>query len=366
MTKIKIAFVISGLRSGGAERVVSTLANELTSRYQVHIITLKKSEPFYPLDPAVRLSYCMENIRPSRHAIQAIRTNLGLIWSLKKILRHESIQYCISFTTIPNLIAVPSCRVLGIPIIISERNNPLMDGASLRGVWKWLRTRFYPKADFLVVQTRGIAGFYSALVRENRLRIIPNPLNPDFNYTPESQRKNIVLNVGRLHYQKNQETLIRAFSRIDHSDWELHIYGHGPEREALIALAEKMGVSDRVKLPGPYSPISDKYTESSIFAFTSLFEGFPNALMEAMYFGLACISTDCPTGPSELIQNGINGYLIPVGGEDELTHRLTELMSDAKLRKEIGRKAHESMTPYKSEEVIGEWVNLLESLKPNH
>ena len=84
-----------------------------------------------------------------------------------------------------------------------------------------------------------------------------------------------------------------------------------------------------------------------------------------MYFGLACISTDCPTGPSELIQNGINGYLIPVEGEDELIHQLSELMSDADLRKEIGKKAHESMSPYKSDEVIRKWENLLESMMVN-
>ena len=240
-----------------------------------------------------------------------------------------------------------------------------MDGASLSRVWKWFRSRYYPRADFLVVQTRGIANFYSSMVSEQKLKIIPNPLNPDFNYAPESQEKNIILNVGRLHYQKNQEMLIRAFSRTDHSDWELHIYGHGPLRDDLIELTDQLGVSDRVKIPGAYSPISDKYMESSIFAFTSRFEGFPNALMEAMYFGLTCISTDCPTGPSELIQNGINGYLIPVEGEDELTDRLTELMSDADLRKEIGKKAHESMTPYKSEEVVRQWVTLLESLGPD-
>ena len=87
--------------------------------------------------------------------------------------------------------------------------------------------------------------------------------------------------------------------------------------------------------------------------------------MEAMYFGLACISTDCPTGPSELIQNGVNGFLIPVEGEDELTQQLTELMSDAELRKEIGEKAHDSMGPYKSEQVISQWENLVENLGPN-
>ena len=365
MTKIKLAFVIFGLRSGGAERVVSTLANELSRRYEVHIITFKKSEPFYPLNPAVRLSYCLENIKPSRNPIQAIWTNLRLIWSLKKILRQENIQICISFTTIPNLIALPSCRMLGIPIIISERNFPRLDGATLPRVWKWLRSLFYPKANFLVVQTRGIADFYNSMVSENRIKIIPNPLNPDFEYSSQPLRRKIVLNVGRLHNQKNQEMLIRAFSRADNSDWELHIYGEGTLRETLNTLINQLGVSHRVKLPGAYSPISDKYMESSIFAFTSRFEGFPNALMEAMYFGLACISTDCPTGPSELIQNGVNGFLIPVEGEDELTQRLTELMSDAELRKEIGEKAHDSMGPYKSEQVLSQWENLVENLRAN-
>ena len=235
MSKIKLAFVLSGLSSGGAERVVSTLANELSRRYQVHIITMKKSEPFYPLNSAVQLSYCMENIPPSRNPAQAIRMNLRLMRSLKKVLRHESIQYCISFGTIPNLIAIPSCRALGIPIISSERNNPRMDGASLSRLWKWLRSRFYPKANFLVVQTKGIAAFYSSMVNEDKLKIIPNPLSPGLNYSQEPLRKNIVLNVGRLHYQKNQELLIRAFSRTDYSDWELHIYGNGPQREALIS-----------------------------------------------------------------------------------------------------------------------------------
>ena len=205
MSKIKLAFVLSGLSSGGAERVVSTLANELSGKYQVQIITLKRSEPFYPLDPSIKLSYCMEAIRPSRNPLQAIQTNLRLIRSLKKILLQNSIQYCISFGTIPNMIAISSCRKLRIPIISSERNNPRMDGASLSRIWKWNRSRLYPKADFLVVQTTEIAGFYGSMVSENKLKIIPNPLNPDFKYSPLPHRKNIVLNVGRLHYQKNQE-----------------------------------------------------------------------------------------------------------------------------------------------------------------
>lgn len=364
MTKIKLAFVVSGLSSGGAERVVSTLANTLSKTYEVHIISLKKTEPFYPLHPEIRLSYCADRIPPSTNPFQALMSNIRLMRSLYKNLKRDGIHQCISFATIPNLIAILPCRRLRIPVIISERNNPRLDGASLSRIWKWIRKQLYPKADFLVVQTQGIASFYKDMVKAHQLRIIPNPLNPDFHCSPNPERKPIVLNVGRLHHQKNQELLIRAFARTNRTDWELHIYGEGDMRLELEALAKELGVADRVRLPGVFHPISEKYQECGIFAFTSRFEGFPNALMEAMYFGMACISTDCPTGPSELIENGVNGYLIPVNGEDELTDRLIELMSDASLRLELGETAHATMEAYETGEVVSKWESLLETVRP--
>ncbi|NHF61540.1 glycosyltransferase family 4 protein [Flavobacteriaceae bacterium TP-CH-4] len=354
-----IAFVINSLSSGGAERVVSILANSLVRTYNVIIITFIDAPIFYDLDKEIKIRNCTAKIEPSKNPFQAISSNLLLIRKIGYFLKKDRVDVCIGFMTTANILAVIASKTRNIPVLISERNNPYLEDNSIPRYWKIFRRFAYPKANFLIVQTDGIKEFYKKFIRQNRLKIIPNPINPSFKKTDGIGRENIILNVGRLSDQKAQDILIRAFANIRPKDWKLHIVGEGEKKEILESLIDDLNMSGQIELLGTSENIEELYGNSKIFAFTSIFEGFPNALLEAMHFGLACISTDCPTGPRELITDGENGYLIPVNDIKALENKLIFLMNNEQEIKRIGNAASIYTQKYQADRIVSKWEDLL-------
>jgi GalNAc-alpha-(1->4)-GalNAc-alpha-(1->3)-diNAcBac-PP-undecaprenol alpha-1,4-N-acetyl-D-galactosaminyltransferase len=359
MNKSKIAFILYSLGPGGAERVVSTLANELNKEHKIYIITFSGKEPFYHLDQGIDIIPCFERIRPSKNVWEALRNNYMLVKAIKKQVKAAQIDLLIGFMTSANVLATVVAKLTGKPIIISERNNPSKERVT--GFWKLLRRVSYPFANHLVVQTSQIQDYYTSKVRKERLCILPNPISPQLsqhrNHTEVKQ--NIVLNVGSLTRQKAQHVLIKAFARTQATDWKLIIVGEGPERVKLQTLINELELQGQVELPGRIKEVYRMYNTSKIFAFSSLYEGFPNALIEAMHFGLPCISTDCPTGPSELIENGINGYLISLNGEKAMAEKLNYLMENEEMGKIMGEKAIHAVNKYELPNVISLWNDLI-------
>ena len=360
MLRKRIAFVINTLKSGGAERVVSILSNELAEEYDVTIITLSRMTPFYALDPSITVVPCLDRIPPSKNFLQSIRMNRRLALRIRTLLQENEADLCISFMTTTNILCCWAASRLNLPVIISERNNPQFEDQHLSRFWKYMRRKYYPKADKIIVQTKGILDFFSSWLPKKKLHIIPNPINPDFKYKRPEHREQIILNVGRLSFQKGQEYLIEAFTKLNPSNWKLYILGEGPRRKELEELVKRAGMEDRILLPGRTTEIEQHYLKSGIFAFSSKYEGFPNALMEAMYFGLPCVSFDCPTGPAEMIEDGVNGFLVPVGDTDLLASRLGELCADEELRLRLGDKAHKSQDRFTLNHVIKDWKSLIE------
>ncbi len=359
MVKNTIAFVIYSLSSGGAERVVSILANELSKKYTVVIITFKKVSPFYPLSPDVKLFHCVDFVPPSKNISQALRSNYILLKAIKTYLKREKVNLVIGFLTSANVLSVLAAKIRNIPVIICERNNPFITRLPL--FWRILKKVTYPKATFLIVQTEKIKSYYKVSIDASKLKILPNPIAPSLTLTrnPNALRERVILNVGRLNPQKAQDALIKAFAAIKHSGWKLHIVGRGLKEEEYRKLISALNLEETVELLPPTKQIHDHYNTASIFAFTSLFEGFPNALIEAMHFGMACVSTDCPTGPSELIEHGVNGFLIPVNDQEELEKHLQRLVDDEELRNRFGEQARESVERFESEEILGSWKMLI-------
>ncbi|GAB5472906.1 MAG: glycosyltransferase family 4 protein [Maribacter sp.] len=352
--KKTIAFVIVGLSSGGAERVISLLANDFVKQYKVIIITFGKAEPFYPLSSDIKLVHCIDIIKPSTSIFDALKTNFKLYKKIKQYLKQYEVHSAIAFITRANILTTLAGNNLNIPVVISDRNNPWEKDQVLAPIWLKLRKWIYPRAQFVVLQTKKIADFYLDFVPKERIKIIPNPINPDFKFR-ETEKKNIILNVGRLDAQKNQKQLIEVFAKMKLNDWVLHIVGEGKERKNLEALIKKLNVHNSVKLIGRSDTIEKHYLESKIFAFTSLYEGFPNALLEAMAFGLPCVSTDCPTGPSELITSDENGFLIPMHSDNELEQKLSILVNHEEKRASLGEKAHLSTSKYHIDAITPLW-----------
>lgn len=362
MKKIKIAFVISSLSSGGAERVVSTLSNHLTDSYEVFIITMSNKPVFYPLNENVRVLYCKESLKPSKGIVDAIKLNYSLYRKIIKLIRKYGIDICIGFMTPNNILATLASKRCNIPVIISERNNPFEEDKHISDFWKKIRRLVYPRADKLVVQTERIRSFYTTFIKSNRLETIPNPINPDFKNQSILTKENIILNVASLSDQKGQDMLIKAFAKTQPNNWQLCIVGEGDKRGELQQLIDHLKMNDKILLVGRQTDVVSYYTKSKIFAFSSLYEGFPNALQEAMFFGLACVSTDCPTGPSEMIEDGINGYLIEVDNELKMSEKLNLLMNDENLRQSLGSNAQESIKPYEIKNIISKWKELIQQL----
>ena len=362
MKKAKIAFVIPSLRSGGAERVVSTLSNTLYNQYEVHIICLVKTVPFYKIHKGVTIHYCIEENNNSTGVVSAIANNLKLVRKLNAIIKQNGIQILLGFITSANVLSIISGKLCGIPVIISERNNPKND--RIPQMWKKLRDLFYPYANWIVVQTEDTKKFYREKLNIKRQTVISNPISTDFivemvTASKQSSKENIIINVGRLHPQKAQDVLIKAFSKTNNNDWQLYVVGEGEGRKDLESLISTLNLQEKVHLVGRIEEIQKIYDRAKIFAFSSIYEGFPNALIEAMYFGLACVSTDCPTGPSELIDDGENGFLINVNDTSALTKKLNILMESEELRISFGQKAQKKVSTFNAENIAQEWTNII-------
>jgi len=362
MNKKKIAFVTHGMKSGGSERVISILSNSLSKNFEVFIIIMIDSPSFYRLRPEVTLLHCREGSKRSKGLFDALKFNFNNYRSILRYLRQEKIDLAIGFLTTSNILVTLAAKRLEIPVIISERNNPLAQNATMGFFWKILRRLVYPRADTLIVQTARVKAFYSSFVKERKLVTIPNPINPDFDRTITVKKKNVILNVGSLEYQKGQDILIRAFYEAQLEGWELHIVGEGSQRDKLAELIKELNLQESVFLLGKKSNIAEYYATSKIFAFSSRFEGFPNALLEAMFFGLACVSTDCPTGPAEMIMNGSSGYLIPVDDIKALAQKLRKLAYNEDLRVQMGHEALTSVEQYGVDKIVGEWKYYIEQL----
>lgn len=361
MKKKRIAFVIYSLNSGGAERVVSTLANGLSNYYEITIITFTNIPPFYPLDKKIKVVHCFDELKPSKNFLDSITINYRLYKKIKKTAKTLSIELLIGFMTNTNILTVLAAKSLRIPVLISERINP--EFSTLPKFWSIMRKLTYPSANCLIVQTEPIKKYFEAFVKTNKLIILPNPISSVHQEFKEKInlpiKENIVLSVGRLSNQKGHDIAIKAFTKLKPNNWELHIVGEGPKRKVYKELISKLKMTDKIKLIGRDNNISNYYLKSKVFIFPSRFEGFPNALTEAMYMGLPCISTDCPTGPSELINNGKNGYLISVNDIENLTTNLEKLINDESLRLELGTNAVLSVIHLEEEKVVNQWSELI-------
>lgn len=287
----------------------------------------------------------------------------NVIKKLKKIHKEYAIDITISFLTTVNVFNIISAKWSGIPCIISERNNPVVNPP--RGVWKILKLLTYRYASLLVVQTMANKAYHSKYLNEKSIEIVPNPLASELIGLRDRKKnsKKQILTVGRLDKNKSQDLLLRAFSNIRiKEDWQVILVGDGDQMKNYCSLAAELRIENKIKFEGKQHDISRYYNEASIFVFTSKSEGFPNVLIEALHFGLPIVSTNCPNGPSELIDHGKNGFLIPIDNQPELEEKLKLLINDSSLRADFSQAAIESASKFTPNQVKRLWQKHLESL----
>ena len=360
----KICFYISTLRLGGAERVIYNLAEHFHRRgAEVTVVTTfrKTSEKEFALSDGIRRVLS----EPTEEELQGgrIANFRARFKKLQDIWREEAPDLIVAFVGKNNVMAILTAKALKIPVVVSVRGNPPNEYDS-RALRLAMRCAF-PKAAGIVMQTKQQMEWFPKNVQAKAV-LLKNPLNPAFlRPVYEGERTKRIVTVSVMGANKNLPMLIRGFSMVaqEFPDWKVVIYALGPDRPKLEALREELGLRDRVEMPGEQDNIPDVIADASIFTMTSFTEGVPNALIEAMALGLACVSTDCPCGgPGELIEDGVNGFLVPVNDHEALGEKLRLLMGDDALRERMGKEALKVRETLAPEKVLSEWEAYLSSI----
>ena len=363
---MRLTLIIYSLSSGGAERVMSIMANYWVAKgWEIILLTFDDVTvtPFYHLDS--RITHIPLGIAAnSPNLIIGIWNNLKRIQKLKSVICKSNPDAVISFMHTTNVITLLATRWLNLPVVVSERNNPRM--TTINGIWKQLRELSYLFADRIVVQSKTVLNYFSSKVQA-RACIIPNPvLSPPEENEPSEKLLSgrSLIAMGRLERQKGFDLLLQAFAKLKdrHPKWTLTILGEGTLRSELESLRNQLGLVERVHFPGVVKNPDHFLKLGDLFIMSSRFEGFPNALCEAMACGLAVISTDCPSGPREIIRHDLDGILVPNENVSALTVAMDCLMSDEQERKRLACRAPEIVERFALEKIMGMWEVVLKEV----
>ena len=368
---MKVFFIINSLSSGGAERVTVTLANYFVDKgYEVGLVTMHTEErDFYPLDS--RVVRFPLGLGGSNWGYRKLYATYRRWKVLRHVLRNEQPDVVVAMMTTSIILAIVASLKLNIRVFGSERNFPGDKPISLP--WALLRRITYRFAHGHIAQTYETANWLRNNTGADNLDVIPNPVAwPIAKFNPEIKPNNIlkpgrkvILAVGSKPDQKGFDLLVLAFSGLasDWPEWDLVILGVDPESEAICGggasvkrVVNEYNISDRVFLPGRAGNVSDWYDRADIFVLSSRYEGFPNVLLEAMASGNASVAVDCNTGPRDIIQDGVNGLLVPL---DSLQAGMVRLIADDTLRIKLGEKATYVKKDFSEKRVAELWLEIL-------
>lgn len=379
-----IAFYIGGLCIGGAERVICNLAEYFYGEgYRVTMVTKVRDEKEYELNPGIRR--IIADITPEEETASRIHNLFARIAKLKRIWKEVKPDVIVSFIRKNNLMAIASAVPLGIPVVVSVRSAPERE---LKGFgFKTITFLLFRQAAGVVLQTREAYNFFPGYIRAKAV-VLPNSINPDFlkaseeltlattinhdkkmtvyDRIPSSVKEKRIITVGRIDDNKNQRLLVEAYAKIAdyYPDWSLELIGDGCGRQALEEYVSTLPCKDRISFTGAVDDVAKRMSEASIFVLPSKIEGMPNALIEAMVMGMACISTDCPCGgPRDLIATDeSNGILVPVDNVDAMAMALKRLITNDTLRQSMGDNARKIIVTLHPDTVNKQWKNYIENV----
>lgn len=368
---MRLMLVVPSLSEGGAARVLTTLANAWAARgHEVTVITLAGAEQdAFALDDTVMRVGLEVMASASNPLIGALR-NLRRSWALRSALRRIDPDVAVAFLHRTAVRTVIAAAGTGVPVVVSERADPRREPLAL--AWRALRRIAYRWAAAVVVQTGEVAAWAGRWLPADRVHVVPNPVETPAAAPGRAElptlsvpTAHMVMGMGRLASQKGFDVLIEAFARAarERPDWGLLILGEGPERERLEALAGRLGVADRVRLPGHVASPWERLGSVDLFVLSSRYEGFPNVLLEAMARRIACVSFDCPTGPSEIVRHGEDGLLVPAGDVDALARAMKRLMGNPAARRALGRRARSVVDRFAVDRVLDRWEEVLASAR---
>lgn len=352
----KIVFIMPSLAGGGAERVVSILTNYLSKKnYEVTVFFLRSNQCVYTLNEQVKLDTSC--IGTSNGLVKKATT----VRNIRNFMIKNRDAVFISFLTNENLYTTFAAIGLGVKVIVSERNDPYQ---TIRGVLnKYIVNKLYEtkQCKRVVFQTEGAKSFYSKKIQDKG-EIIANPMKEDLPMPYSGERRKEVVTFARLEPQKNFPLLIEAFELFlkKHSDYSLSIYGNGTMEEELKNLVLLKNLNNKVYFKGFTSSLHEKVRTAAMFVLPSDYEGLSNSMLEAMAIGLPCVCTDCsPGGARMYIDNGINGFLVPVKDSGAMCSAMDKIANNKQLSENFSKEAT-TLREKLSIEAIGEkWERII-------
>jgi GalNAc-alpha-(1->4)-GalNAc-alpha-(1->3)-diNAcBac-PP-undecaprenol alpha-1,4-N-acetyl-D-galactosaminyltransferase len=358
---MKILFVSGNLCDGGAQRVIAVVASALAEKgHDVHLLLYSRNEKEYPISKLVQIESLANNYNEYTKL-----SSLERVFRIRKIIGLLKPDVGIGFLEGGYGLYISSMG-LGLPKIASARIKPdvIMKAKGLRGK---INRLWFSHADAVVLQNEEQAEQAPTKLWRN-CTVIPNPVSPKaLQAKPciHDAVKRIVM-VGRLADQKNYEMIIDAMKIVhrEYPDVVVDIFGKGNKEKALKEKIKVAGLSNTINLRGWTQNAIEEYADSDLYILTSDYEGMPNSLLEAMAVGIPCISTSCETGPKEMIDNGINGFLVPVKDVNALATCITDIIKMPKhIRESIGWNAKNTVKAKYTEQIIAnKWEELLFSV----
>jgi GalNAc-alpha-(1->4)-GalNAc-alpha-(1->3)-diNAcBac-PP-undecaprenol alpha-1,4-N-acetyl-D-galactosaminyltransferase len=362
---MKITLFDSMIGSGGAERVLTTMANELVKKFDVSVVTFQSApeDVFYKINSGVNIR-CLDLLKKSNSLVEATRENLRRIKVLRQEIKALDPDVIVSFLPENNILITLSCLGYKKPIILTEHTDPF--GTKLGKAWNALRRLVYRQADVIVVLTRSAKEYF-----ESRFSIpvvvIPNPVSLPVEKEDEEILEipaPYIITIGRLVKNKRIEDIISAFSQIknEYDDWSLVIVGDGPLKEDLQEFARELGVDERVFFTGLVRSPGHLLKNAEMFVSASSTEVFPMAICEAMICKLPVVVREYNESVRDIIDDKINGILVDDYSQGKLIAAIKELMSDQKRRDILGKKANIAMQKFTPDVVMSSWMDLFEQL----
>ena len=408
-----VVLVCPHLGDGGTQRVVSVLADAWNQRgRRVCVVTLYNEPDFYRLPTGVlrvrlgvdtaprfpqipdRRTRAQRPDRATRPFSERISTRMwmlasamgrpaaerlstlgldrwleGVLWSylptafrivgLRRLVRKLGPSAVAAFGGSTNVLTVIACRGTGRRVLLSERNDP--DRQVLPTPWNQLRPRIYAEADLVTANTQGSLATLRAWVPPEKLRFVPNPLvipaGASTGEPPPGLGRPCLLIVGRLCEQKAHDILLNAMALLpaELHHWRLAVVGRGENEADVRRVAEQLGVADRIDWHGQVESPYAFYRFADLFVLPSRHEGMPNALLEAMSFGLPPIVSDASPGPLEVVRHGDTGLVVPVGDRRALAEAIALLANRPDLRRQLGENARREVVRYDLEGALSAW-----------